>query len=97
MPSMILKGEKYTTWRIADEKEIAVGDGISLCRTDGSEFGKAVVIEVRETIFGKMTEEDMMGHETFTSKEEMYRTYSEYYDIKVTPETEVKIIRFKLL
>jgi hypothetical protein len=44
----------------------------------------------------ELSEADKEGHETFASNEEMYKTYSRYYQRTVTPETSVKIIRFKL-
>jgi hypothetical protein len=55
------------------------------------------VVSVKETAFGKLTDEDKEGHEKFNSDDEMYRTYSRYYGLTIKPETELKIIRFKLL
>jgi hypothetical protein len=97
LPELILTGQKDLTWRIEDEKGIAVGDELSLCHKDGKEFAKAKVTAVKEATFGNMAEEDKRGHEEFSSDEEMYKTYSKYYKMKVTPKTRVKIIRFKLL
>lgn len=93
---MILSGQKYTTWRVDDEKGISPGDEISFFRKDGSEFAKAVVISVKETSFEKLDEEDRKGHEKFASDEEMYATFSEYYKKKIAPQTKLKVIRFKL-
>jgi ribonuclease HI len=39
----------------------------------------------------------MNGHETFNSKEEMLRTYKQYYGERVTFETPVKIIHFTFM
>ena len=97
LSKLILDGKKRTTWRINDEKNIEVGDEISLCTRDGAEFTKAKVTYVKETTFEAMTEEDKSEHEAFQSDEEMYRTYSEYYQIDVTPKTNVKIIKFEIL
>ena len=58
LPQLILDGQKCTTWRINDDKEIAVGDKLSLCRGDGQEFAKAEVSQVNETAFENLTEED---------------------------------------
>lgn len=93
---LILKGQKYSTWRINDEKNIQTGDEISLQHNDGTEFARARVISVKMTTFLKLTLEDRKGHEEFSSDDEMYRKYSEYYKIKVKPTTQVKIIKFKL-
>lgn len=37
------------------------------------------------------------GHEKFASKEEMYATYSTYYNKTVDENTLVKIIKFELI
>ena len=97
LPGLILDGKKTTTWRINDEKNIKEGDELSLTHKDGTEFAKAIVLEVKETTFGKFTDEDTESHEEFSSNKELYATYSKYYQMKVTPETEVKVIKFKLL
>jgi len=97
LPDLILTNKKNSTWRINDDKNISVKDALSLCHNDGKEFAKAKVISVKETIFEKLTEEDKKEHEGFSSEEEMYSTYSEYYKMKVAPKTKLKVIRFKLV
>lgn len=97
LPEYIMKGQKDITWRVDDEKDIELGDALSLRNSNGEEFGRAEVLWVKETTFGKLTEEDKKGHERFNSDEEMYRTYSEYYRKPVVPETPVKVIKFRLL
>ena len=97
LPALILSGQKWDTWRINDDKDIIVGDVLSLCHLDVSEFAKAKVFAVWETVFGKLNDKDKEGHEHFSSDEEMYETYSRYYKMNVIPETRVKIIKYKLL
>ena len=97
LPSLVLGGQKNTTWRINDDKDISVNDQLSLCYNDKREFAKAQVIWIKETTFENLTAEDKDGHEKFSSDEEMYKTYSGYYNINVEPKTKVKIIKFKLL
>lgn len=97
LPELVLSGQKNTTWRIDDKRNIEEGDDLSLCYNDGSEFAKAKAVKVKETTFGNLTEEDKEGHEKFLSEEEMYKTYSGYYNMDVTPKTKVKIIKFRLL
>ncbi len=94
---LVLDGQKDTTWRINDDKNIAVGDQLSLCRTDRREFAKAEVIWVKETIFENLTNEDKEGHEKFPSDEDMRETYSKYYKMEVTPKTKIKVIKFRLI
>ena len=97
LPKLILEGKKNTTWRINDDKNISMGDRIFLCYNDGIEFARAHVLSVNKTTFGKLTKDDKEGHEKFLSEEEMYKTYSKYYKIKITPKTQFEVIKFKLL
>lgn len=97
LPELILNGQKNSTWRINDEKGIAVGDKLSLCRNNSQEFAKAEATHIKETILENLTPADKEGHEEFSSDEELYQIYSKYYKTNVTPKTRVKIIKFKLL
>ena len=96
LPQLILSGKKNSTWRINDKRGIVEGDELSLCYNDGREFSKAVAIKVIEKKFKDLTEKDKEGHEKFSSDKEMYETYSRYYGFKVSPETVLKIIQFRL-
>ena len=95
---LILKGDKDTTWRLFDDKDLSKGDVVSFLvwETD-KEFAKAKLVEVRETTFGELTNEDRDGHEKFLSNEEMYKTYSKYYNQQVSKNSPVKIIKFELI
>lgn len=98
LPSLILNKEKNTTWRIEDEKYLSVNDVVSCLRKkDLSEFAKIKFISVKETTFEYLSFEDKDGHETFSSDDEMYETYSKYYSMEVKPETELKVVKFELL
>jgi|APHM01.1.fsa_nt_gi ASCH domain. len=97
LPEMVLDGEKDTTWRIDDEREITVNDRLSLQDTEGEEFAEAKVLWIKMTTFDRLTEEDKKGHESFRSEEEMLETYSNYYNMEVKPETEIKIVKFELI
>ena len=99
LPQKILNGEKDTTWRIGDEKNIQTGDEIRLLNPEEKdrEFARAKVLWTKKTTFGRLSEEDREGHESFESEEEMYETYSGYYDTEVGPETEVKVVKFELV
>jgi hypothetical protein len=93
----IITGKKTTTWRINDEKNITEGETISLINKNTmKEFVKAEVVSIRETTFEKINESDRNGHEKFRSDKEMYEIYSNYYKIKVTPKTKLKVIKFKI-
>ncbi|MBI4448286.1 ASCH domain-containing protein [Candidatus Woesearchaeota archaeon] len=92
-----MQKKKDTTYRINDNKNIMVGDELSLCSSNGKEFGKALAVLVKETIFENLTEEDKAGHGKSSPKEELYKTFSDYYKMEVSGKTKVKIIKFKLL
>lgn len=97
LPELILKGEKTTTWRVGGSGEgVAVGNKLSLCDDSGQEFAKAEVVDVNDTIFDELNDDDKEGHEKFASDSEMYETYCGYYG-EVTSKTNVKVIKFKLL
>ncbi len=98
LSKLILKGNKNTTWRLFDDKNLSVGDEVDfLVFKTLEQFAKVKIIFVKETEFGKLTDEDWDGHEKFSSDEEMYKTYSEYYNCPVTSTSPVKIIKFKFL
>jgi len=98
LSELILENKKNTTWRLFDDKDLSVGDDISfLIWETGKEFVKVKLLEVRETVFGKLTEKDWEGHEKFKTEEDMYKTYSKYYTCEVTKSSPVKIIKFKIL
>lgn len=98
LAKMVLAGEKDSTWRLFDDKNLQKGDTIELVNWDTREaFGRATLIEVREKKMGELEESDFDGHEKFSNEEEMYKTYRTYYGDRVVSDTIVKIIRFKLL
>ena len=95
---LVLSGEKYSTWRLFDDKNLTVGDVLEFVESKSRKpFAKALLTEITEKPLGKLTENDWKGHEKFSSDEEVYQTYSGYYNKPVGPETLVKVVRFKLL
>ncbi len=96
--SLILSGEKDSTWRLFDDKDLKVGDKLSLVEKEsGKKFGEAVVLSVREKRLGEIEVNDFDGHEKFESKERMFETYKKYYGEKVNEDSVVKMIKFRLL
>ncbi len=95
---MILAGEKNSTWRLFDDKNLQEGDTLALVNWNtGEEFAKATIVDMYEKKIKDFKEKDFDGHEKFTSDEEMYKAYRTYYGDTVGPDTIVKIIHFKLL
>ncbi len=98
LSELILKNEKTTTWRIFDDKDIKQGDVMQFLVWETKEvFANAKIINVIEKKFKDLNEQDLEGHEKFASKEEMYATYSTYYNKTVDDNTLVKIIKFELI
>lgn len=94
----IISGRKTMTWRCLDDKDLKVGDEVLFLDKETKQpFAKVILTEVEEKIFKDLTDEDKKGHEDFKSEEEMFKTYSEYYKTEITPETSLKVIKFKLL
>lgn len=98
LSELILRNEKTTTWRIFDDKDIRQGDVMEFLVWETKEvFANAKILEVVEKKFKDLEPQDLEGHEKFASKEEMYATYSTYYNKKVDENTLVKIIKFELI
>ena len=96
---LILDGQKTTTWRLFDDKDIKSGDRLLFVDWEtGKEFATAEAVKVVEKKLGAIDENDYAGnqHEKFENEEEMIETYRRYYGDKVDRETMVKIIHFKL-
>lgn len=95
---MVLSGEKTSTWRLFDDKDLQVGDELSFVdKKTGNEFATAKIISVREKPLGKIDDSDFTCHEKFANKEEMIETYKKYYGDSVNDNTIVKMIEFRVL
>jgi hypothetical protein len=96
--TQILSGDKTSTWRLFDDKNIKEGDDlIFINKETGEQFGIAKVNKIVIRTLGTLTDEDWTGHQRYSSEEEMYKTFRGYYGDKVDENTEVKIISFDLL
>jgi len=95
---LVLSGAKTTTWRIDDDKDLQAGDTLEFVHRDTrAKFATAEIVSVSVRTFGTLRPEDLEGHEKFEDTAEMLRTYSGYYGVEVTRDTEVKTVRFRLL
>lgn len=94
----ITEGEKTSTWRLFDDKNLQAGDETAFVNSEtGEEFARAVLTDVREKKLGEIRDSDFEGNERFESQEKMYEIYKNYYGSAVNADTVVKIIKFKLL
>jgi hypothetical protein len=92
---MILGGVKTATWRLFDDKNLALGDEIEFINSEsGAVIGTGKITKLKLTTLGNLDETDWDGHETFASEAEMYETYRGYYGDKVGSDSELKIITF---
>src|ERR1035437_131685 len=94
----IFAGQKNSTWRLYDDKDLSVSDEIKVIdkvepkRPESWQIiGQARVIEVIEKLLGAVTAEDLQAPPPFMSKEEVLETYKGYYGHRVNFETPVKI------
>ena len=91
----ILSGEKTTTWRLFDDKDLTEGDEVVFVDSDtGNEFARVRLVKIDEQRLGEMREEDFLGHEKYESVEEMLETFKRYYGDGVNLESVVKVVRF---
>ena len=98
LSELILSGNKTSTWRLFDDKDLSVGDQISFVVWEtGEEFAHVELIFVKETTFGQLTNDDWEGHEKFKSDEDMYDIYEKYYNRPVDKNSPIKIIKFRFL
>lgn len=94
----ILAGDKITTWRLFDDKDLTVGDKLTFINSDtGEEFAKANIVEINTKNLGELEEADFEGHEKYKDQDDMLAHYRNYYGNKVNLNTEVKMIKFKLV
>lgn len=92
---LILAGEKTSTWRLFDDKNLSVGDNLEFMDSDtGNVFGTAVILSIKEKNLGDIQDADFDGHEKFSNKEAMLEAYRGYYGSAVDENTTVKMISF---
>jgi len=103
LAEMVRTGQKTSTWRIYDDKDISVNDHIELLDKvspgDPSTWtvaGTARVDEVVEKRLGEISAADMDGHNEYASREDMLKDFQKYYGPQVTFETPIKLIHFTL-
>jgi len=98
LAELILSGEKDSTWRIFDDKDLSIGDELILINSDlEKEFAKATITFIREKKIKDIEERDYDGHEEYKNTEKMIEVFKKYYGDKLDGDSLVKIIKFKLI
>ena len=98
---LILAGQKNSTWRLFDDKDLSVNDDLKIVDKVNPDdpatwkvIGTGKIREVVEKKLGDVTDQDMAGHEHYESKEQMLASYKQYYGNRVDYDDVVKIIYF---
>jgi ribonuclease HI len=101
LAQLVLHGEKTSTWRLFDDKDLTVNDEVALIDKVDPErpatwrvVGTARINRVLEKRLADIKDEDYDGHEPHESPEARLRAYKGYYGNQVTWDTPVKIIHF---
>jgi ribonuclease HI len=101
LAQQVLRGEKNSTWRMFDDKDLSVGDVLLLIDKVDSHvpdtwkaIGIATIDRIVERRLFDISENELDGHEVFISKQEMLTTYRKYYGENVNWQTPIKIIDF---
>ncbi len=95
---LILSGQKTTTWRLFDDKDLQVGDEVDIINSDSKEVvAHAILTEVRTKLLGEVEESDFAGHEKYESQDAMLTNFRSFYGDGVSLDTEVKIVDFILI
>lgn len=101
LAEQVLAGTKTSTWRLFDDKDLSVNDEVRLIDKVDPErpeawrvIGVAVINQVVQKRLGDIGSEDMDGHNTYNSSDEILADLQKYYGSDVTLATTVKIIHF---
>ncbi len=95
LAEMILSGEKTTTWRLFDDKDLSEGDELEFVNKENGEvFAHAVAGRVYMKPLGQVNEDDYSGHERYASHDAMLAKFRKFYGDAVDDSTELKIVRF---
>jgi len=104
LATLVLNGEKTSTWRIFDDKDLSVNDRVILIdKVDPDKpqtwknIGVATINKVIEKRLSDIVGDDFDGHEEFASRDEMLATYRKYYGADVSWNTPVKMLHFSFL
>lgn len=93
----ILKGKKTTTWRLFDDKSLKNKDELDLIDRESSlSFAKAVIVDIQIKKIKELTDQELKNH-GYTSLGDMLDSHRVYYGAKVNLQSEVKIIKFRLI
>lgn len=98
----IVRGEKTSTFRVNDDKDIVVGDRVQLVDKVDTDHprtwlipGELVVTAVEDCLLRDLSRAQKMRAESFDNLEEMIHTFRRFYGEHIDEATLVKIITFQ--
>lgn len=92
----ILEGRKTSTWRLFDDKNLQNNDELQLIDAEnGKKFAEVIITSNKEKTIKDLNEEELKNH-SYNDTKDMMNSHKKYYGDKVSPDTIVKIIIFKL-
>lgn len=101
LAKQVLSGEKTSTWRINDDKNLSVNDRVELIdkvdplRPDTWRIiGVATIHRIVEKRLGDVRDEDFEGRGPVESQDVLIDAFRGYYGESVTTETPVKMVHF---
>lgn len=101
LAKLIKNGQKTSTFRVNDDKDIRVGDTLQIIdKVDGDEpatwriIGDADVVEVIVKPFGELSKEDYEGHRAYENPADLLAVLRRYYGPHVSATTPIKNVRF---
>ena len=101
---LIQTGQKTSTWRLFDDKDISVNDEIKIVhKVDPANskswavIGLARVNGIIEKNLGDITNDDMKNDHSYSSKDVMLAGFKRFYGDRVTLDTPVKIVFFDFI
>lgn len=88
-------GTKTSTWRLFDDKDLSVGDVVSIMdKSTLDVVGTARISAVSIRPLGEVWQTELDGHESYKNEEDMLATFSSYYGDSVTLATDAKVLHF---
>lgn len=91
----IFSGEKTSTWRLFDDKNLSLEDDLVFKNSENGEIiGHGKIISFYEKELQNISGEDYNGHEKFENTDQMLEVYRGYYGNKVDYDSVIKIIKF---
>lgn len=103
LAQMVLSGQKTSTWRLFDDKDLRVNDNVLLVDkvdpkdpNSWSAIGTATINQVVERRLDDLTQDEMLEH-GYDSKDHMFAAFRKYYGPNVNGDTPVKIVHFRFI